>query len=212
MNLLKMTVQKGMALAALCLTLTLPLSLATAPALAVPTGSVAPDFTLTATDGKSYSLSQFKGKFVVLEWFNYKCPFVHKYYEGHAMPELQKKYTAQGVVWLMIDSTAPGQEGYLTAAQAREALAARKAQPTAFLLDPKGQVGHRYDVTNVLDMFVLSPEGKILYQGAIDNKPSTRLESIKTATPLFTNALDAALAHKPIAVSTTKSYGCSVKY
>ncbi|MBF2052940.1 MAG: thioredoxin family protein [Candidatus Sericytochromatia bacterium] len=188
------------------------LSLTGTSALAVNNGTQAPDFSLPGHDGKSYSLSQFKGKHVVLEWFNNDCPYVEKHYGAGNMQQLQKKYTGQGVVWLTIASSAPGKQGHLTAEAAKKVMAARKASPSTVLLDPSGKVGKLYAAQTTPHMYIIDPTGKLVYQGAIDDKPSARPTSLSTATPLFANALDAALAGKAIVMAKNKPYGCAVKY
>ncbi|HEX3818061.1 MAG TPA: thioredoxin family protein [Chthoniobacterales bacterium] len=175
-------------------------------------GTTAPAFTVPDAHGKMESLSQYKGKYVVLEWFNPDCPFVRKHYFSHNMQTLQKEFTAKGVIWLTIDSSAPGEQGNLSPADARQQMSDWKMDPTAFLLDPNGKVGHTYGATNTPHMFVINPEGKVIYEGAIDSKPSTDQSDIATATNYVKVALTDALAGKPIATTTTKAYGCSVKY
>lgn len=188
------------------------MGLAISPALAVDNGQQAPHFSLPGHDGKTYALSQFKGKYVVLEWFNNDCPYVKKHYDAHNMQHLQKKYTSKGVIWLSIASNAPGQQGHLSAEAAKKVLAERKASPTTVLLDPSGKVGRLYSAQTTPHMYIINPTGKLIYQGAIDDKPSAQASSLKTATPLFANALDAALAGKAIVMAHNKPYGCSIKY
>lgn len=178
----------------------------------VTTGETAPDFTLTAQDGKTYSLSDFKGQHVVLEWFNEDCPYVKKHYESQNMQKLQRQFTDQGAAWLMLASSPEGQQGYLTAEQASEVLKAQKASPTALLLDPEGEVGRAYGAQTTPHMFVINPKGQVVYQGAIDDKPSTRPSTLEDATPYFANALTASLKGETISPSDTKPYGCSIKY
>lgn len=175
-------------------------------------GTTAPEFTVPDAHGKIESLSQYKGKYVVLEWFNPDCPFVRKHYFSHNMQTLQKEFTAKGVVWLTIDSSAPGEQGNLSPTDARQQMTDWKMKSTAFLLDPNGKVGHKYGATNTPHMFVINPEGKVIYEGAIDSKPSTDQSDIATATNYVKVALTDAMAGKPIATTTTKAYGCGVKY
>ncbi len=179
---------------------------------AVPSGSAAPDFSLPGHDGKTYKLSDLKGKFVVLEWFNNDCPYVKKHYDGGNMQALQTKYSAKNVVWLTINSSAPGKQGHLDEKGAKEMVATRKAALTAMLLDPKGEVGRMYDAKTTPHMYIINPEGKLVYQGAIDDKPSANAKTLAEASPIFANALDSAIAGKAIAEASTKPYGCSVKY
>jgi peroxiredoxin len=175
-------------------------------------GTEAPDFSLKDSKGKTHSLSQYKGKYVVLEWFNPQCPFVVKHYGSGNMQKLQEEYTAKGVVWLSIDSSAPGLEGSLTPEEAEKKITEWKTHQTALLLDPEGTVGHAYGAKNTPDMVVINPEGKVVYVGAIDSKASTHAEDIPNSTNYVKVALDESLSGKPVSTTTTKPYGCSVKY
>ncbi|PYL59543.1 MAG: thioredoxin family protein [Verrucomicrobia bacterium] len=177
-----------------------------------PVGSAAPDFSLTDAKGKTHSLSQYKGKYVVLEWFNPQCPFVKKHYGGGNMQNLQKEFTDKGVVWLTIDSNAPGTEGSITPEQAQKVSASWKTHQTALLLDPEGKAGRAYGAKNTPNMVIISPEGKIAYEGAIDSKASPNPADIPSSTNYVKAALDQSLAGKPITTPQTKPYGCSVKY
>ena len=179
---------------------------------AVEPGEEAPDFTLTDSKGTSHKLSDFRGKFVVLEWLNHECPFVKKHYSGGDMQKLQKEYTAKGVVWLSIISSAPGKQGHRTGPQAEADTKDKNAAPTAVLLDPSGEVGKKYDAKTTPEMFVLDKEGKVLYAGAIDSIKSTDSADIAKAENHVRQALDAALAGQPVPTPKTKPYGCSVKY
>lgn len=182
----------------------------TAPA--VEPGQAAPDFTLKDTDGKERSLSEFKGKFVVLEWVNHGCPFVKKHYESGNMPKLQKEYTARDVVWLSICSSAEGKQGYAAPEAAAADHKKSGGASTAYLLDTDGRVGKTYEATNTPQMFVINPEGTLLYVGAIDSIPSGRQEDITGATNYVKQALDEALAGKPVSHPVSRPYGCGVKY
>src|SRR3954471_8176584 len=175
-------------------------------------GSNAPDFSLTDSKGKTQSVSQYKGKYVVLEWFNPGCPFVQKHYGSGNMQKLQAEFTGKGVVWLTIDSSAPGLEGNLTAEQANAKMTEWKTKQTAFVLDPDGKAGRSYGAKNTPHMFVINPEGKILYEGAIDSKATPNPADITTATNYLKVALDESLAGKTVSTANTKPYGCSVKY
>ena len=179
---------------------------------APPVGSAAPDFSLTDAKGKTHSLSQYKGKYVVLEWFNPECPFVKKHYGSGNMQKLQEEYTGKGITWLTIDSNAPGSEGNLTADAANKVMTGWKTHQTALLLDPEGKAGRAYGAKNTPNMVVISPEGKIVYEGAIDSKATPNPADIPSSTNYVKVALDESLAGKPITTSTTKPYGCSVKY
>ena len=190
--------------------ITLGLSL---PAFAaVEPGEAAPEFTLTDSKGTSHKLSDFRGKLVVLEWLNHECPFVKKHYSGGDMQKLQQEYTAKGVVWLSIISSAPGKQGHRTGPQAEADTKDKNAAPTAVLLDPSGEVGKKYDAKTTPEMFVLDKEGKVIYAGAIDSIKSTDSADIAKAENHVRAALDAALAGKPIPTPQTKPYGCSVKF
>ena len=175
-------------------------------------GTNAPDFSLTDSKGKTQSVSQYKGKFVVLEWFNPECPFVKKHYGSGNMQKLQEEFTAKGVVWLSIDSSAPGLEGHLTADQANAKITEWKTKQTAFVLDPDGKAGQAYGAKNTPHMFVISPEGKIVYEGAIDSKASANPSDIPNATNYVKVALEESLAGKTVSNANTKPYGCSVNY
>ena len=175
-------------------------------------GSAAPDFSLQDSKGKTQSVSQYKGKYVVLEWFNPDCPFVKKHYGSGNMQKLQEEFTAKGVVWLSIDSSAPGLEGYLTAEQANAKMAEWKTKQTAFVFDPDGKAGRSYGAKTTPHMFVINPEGKIVYEGAIDSKPTPNPADLASSTNYVKVALDESLAGKTVSNANTKPYGCSVKY
>jgi peroxiredoxin len=177
-----------------------------------PVGSAAPDFSAPDANGKTESLSQYKGKYVVLEWFNPECPFVKKHYGSDNMQKLQSEYTSKGVVWLTIDSNAPGTEGNITAEQAQKIMASWKTKQTALLLDPESKVAQLYGAKNTPNMVVINPEGKIVYEGAIDSKASPNPADIPSSTNYVKAALDESLAGKPVSNAQTKPYGCSVKY
>jgi hypothetical protein len=175
-------------------------------------GEPAPAFSASDIAGKTIRLADYAGKTVVLEWTNDGCPFVGKHYDSGNMQSLQQKYTAAGVVWLTVASSAPGEEGYVTPAQARADLARWRAAPTDFLLDPDGIVGHLYDARATPHMVVIDRAGRLVYMGAIDDRPSTYLADVKTAHNYVAAALDALAAGQPIAVASTRAYGCSIKY
>lgn len=177
-----------------------------------PVGSTAPDFSASDSKGKTHSLSQYKGKYVVLEWFNPECPFVKKHYGPGNMQKLQEEFTGKGVVWLSIDSSAPGKEGNLSAEQGEKKLAEWKVKSSALLLDPDGKVGQAYGAKNTPHMFVINPEGKIVYEGAIDSKASPNPADIPSSTNYVKVALDESMGGKPVSNPNTKPYGCSVKY
>jgi len=177
-----------------------------------PVGSAAPDFSAPDTNGKTHSLSQYKGKYVVLEWFNPECPFVKKHYGSDNMQKLQQEYTGKGVVWLTIDSNAPGTEGNIAPDQAQKIMASWRTKQTALLLDPESKVARSYGAKNTPNMVVINPEGKIVYEGAIDSKATPNPADIPNSTNYVKAALDESLAGKPVTTSHTKPYGCSVKY
>ncbi|PWT96244.1 MAG: thioredoxin family protein [Candidatus Melainabacteria bacterium] len=182
------------------------------PEATVVCGKPAPQFTLTDTNGKVHKLSDYKGKFVVLEWFNQGCPFVKKHYGSGNMQRMQKEYTEKGVVWLSICSSAPGKQGNYSPQEHNAMFKEKEASPTAILLDPEGTVGRLYDAKTTPDMFVINPKGILIYSGAIDDQPDTDPSSILAAHNYVRQALDQALAGASVKVAVTKSYGCSVKY
>ena len=179
---------------------------------AAKVGEAAPEFTTTASDGKSYRLADYRGKYVVLEWHNNGCPYVGKHYKSGNMQRLQKEWTGRGVAWFTILSSAPGQQGYVTAIEENEYVRKMQAAPTAALLDPTGQVGHLYDAKTSPQMIVINPQGVVIYDGAIDDKPTTDLEDVPGATNYVSLALEQAMGGKEVATTTTRPYGCSVKY
>jgi len=175
-------------------------------------GKAAPNFTLPDTNGKEWSLANFKGKYVVLEWYNPDCPFVGKHYKSGNMQGLQKEFTSRDVVWLSIDSSAPGEQGNYPPAKLNEISARDGAARTALLLDPDGKVGRLYGAKTTPDMYIVNPNGILVYKGAIDNKRSTDLSDVKTATNYVKSALQAVMAGKSVTTTDTQPYGCSVKY
>ncbi len=172
----------------------------------------APQFALTDTKNKLIKLSDFKGKYVVLEWFNLGCPFVRKHYDSGNMQKLQKEYTGKGVIWLSINSSAPGKQGHESAAEYNRDFADKKAAPTAILIDADGKVGHQYGAKTTPSMYVINPAGILVYAGAIDDTPGTDISEIATAKNYVKEALDECMSDKPVTTAETKSYGCSVKY
>lgn len=175
-------------------------------------GEAAPDFTGTDSRGKPHALSAYRGKTVILEWTNHGCPYVQKHYGTGNMQALQRETTGNGIVWLTVVSSAPGTQGHVEGLEADELTATRKAQPSAVLLDPKGEIGRLYGATATPHMFVITPEGKLAYAGAIDDKPTANHADVKTAVNYVRNALAALAAGKPVTPSSTRAYGCSVKY
>ncbi|WP_380878565.1 thioredoxin family protein [Sphingomonas sp. DBB INV C78] len=184
-----------------------------APVFATATvGQPAPDFIAADADGKPVKLSSFKGKTVVLEWNNPGCPFVQKHYESGNMQKTQAAAHGQGVVWLTINSGAPGKQGHMTGAEAQAFEKKEKAHATAYLLDPKGVVGKLYDAKTTPQMFVINPAGTLVYAGAIDDKPTADVADIAGARNHVLAALADVKAGKPVSVATSKPYGCAVKY
>ncbi|MFL6439229.1 MAG: thioredoxin family protein [Terriglobales bacterium] len=181
-------------------------------ALAVTVGDKAPDFTGIDSYGKSHKLSDYHGKFVVLEWHNNGCPFTQKHYDSGNMQRLQKEWTDKGVVWFTVISSSPGAQGYVTADQENEYMQKMHAAPTAALLDAKGDIGHLYGAKTTPHMFVIDPQGSLIYNGAIDDKASTDPSDVTRAKNYVSEALQQAKAGQPVAVASTRPYGCSVKY
>jgi len=186
------------------------LTLATA-ALAVEVGKPAPDFTATDINGKTIHLSDYKGKIVVLESYNSDCPYCHNQYKTGAMQALQRDLAAKGVVWLLVNSVNPKNFSHRTPEQARAEMAAEKMDVTAWIDDSSGAVGHLYNMKTTPDMYVINKDGILVYEGAIDNQPDPFHDPTK-ARNYVNAAVDALLADKPVAVTETKPYGCSVKY
>lgn len=189
------------------------LVLAAAPLYAeLAPGQPAPDFTLTDQTGSARKLSDAKGKYAVLEWYNGGCPFVRRQYDDKNMQGLQKKYVKKGVVWYTIASSAPGRQGALTTKAAAKAWK-KEGMSSALLLDSQSEVARRYGAKTTPHMFVVDPKGTLIYMGAIDDNPSTdESDKPQKARNYVSAALDAAMAGKPVATPVTQSYGCSVKY
>jgi peroxiredoxin len=198
---------------ALCLGLLIGITLsASVSAAQAMISQTAPDFTLQGSDGKTHSLADYKGKFIVLEWTNPDCPFVHKFYDSDTMQKLQKEETAKGVVWLRINSSAQGQEGFQSPADLASYNQEHHVNATLSLLDPDGKVGHMYGARTTPHMFVIDAKGTLVYAGGIDNQPSPDASDIASAKNYVTAALDEAMAGKPVTTATARPYGCSVKY
>jgi peroxiredoxin len=197
---------------------TIALAMAATTAWALKVGSAAPDFSGKDSHGKTQTLSQYRGKFVVLEWTNHDCPYTKKHYESGNMEAMQKKWTERGVIWLSIISSAPGKEGFMTATEENQYLAKMHASPTAVILDTSGQIGHLYEAKTTPHMFVIDPTGKLIYEGAIDDHPAVydspaqTVALIKSAKNYVDEALGQAMAGKPVTDPVTRPYGCSVKY
>jgi len=190
-----------------------PLLLHTRSALAAPqVGQAAPAFSAVDSNGKTHTLQDYKGKLVVLEWTNHECPYVRKHYGSGNMQNLQREATAAGVVWLSVVSSAPGEQGHVSPAEANQHTASRKAAPSAVLLDPQGTMGLAYGARTTPHMYIVAPDGRLVYNGGIDSIASARVEDVQKATPLFRNALLEAQAGKPVTTAVTRPYGCNVKY
>ncbi len=188
------------------------LTFASVGAYAVKVGDPAPGFTGTDSNGKTQTLSEYKGKYVVLEWSNRDCPYTRKHYTSGNMQSLQKEWTAKGVIWLTVLSSAPGQQGYVTASEENAQLAKVHGAPTAAILDPTGAIGHEYDAKTTPNMFVIDPSGKLIYAGAIDDHPTDDVGDIKISKNYVSEALSQAMAGGAVTTSYTRPYGCSVKY
>lgn len=175
-------------------------------------GAPAPEFSVTDSNGRTHNLSDFKGKWVVLEWHNEGCPYVKKHYGGENMQKLQKEWTAKGAVWLTVLSSGVGQQGHMDAAGANAYFARQHAAPTAILLDASGDLGRRYEAKTTPHMFVINPTGVVVYNGAIDDKPTTDTADLKTATNYVSAALTEGMAGQAITTASSRPYGCGVKY
>ena len=195
---------------AMALTLMAAMSLASHASANV--GQPAPDFTGRDTNGNPITLSQYKGKTVVLEWTNHECPYVKKHYNSGNMQKLQRDATADGVVWLSIISSKPGKQGHVSANQANDLTASRNAAPTAVILDETSGIGLLYGAKTTPHMYIIDKAGQLVYMGGIDDTPSSDEDDIPNAKNYVRAALDALAAGQPIKDSTTRPYGCSVKY
>ena len=179
---------------------------------AVKVGQPAPAFTLVDSTGKTHSLADYAGKTVVLEWTNHECPFVKKHYGSENMQKQQRAATADGIVWLSVNSGAEGEQGHVDGAEAEAIRSKAGAAQTAYLLDPQGTVGHAYGAMTTPHMYVIAPDGVLRYAGAIYSIPSADTADIPKATQYVPQALTELAAGKPVSVAVTRPYGCSVKY
>jgi glutathione peroxidase-family protein len=196
------------ALCALCIGLSLPVSAQAQATI----GEQAPSFTLTDTDGDAHSLADYKGKYVVLEWLNFGCPFVGKHYGSGNMQALQATYRDKGVVWLSIVSSAKGKQGYYPLEEMKAQKAKHNGNMTAILMDASGTVGKAYGATVTPHMYVINPDGELIYKGGIDDKPTTDEADIEGATNYVRLALDQAMSGEEVETKRAQPYGCSVKY
>jgi hypothetical protein len=175
-------------------------------------GAAAPAFTLPDTHGNEHSLADYRGEWVVLEWLNYGCPFVQKHYRSGNMQKLQTEYGEQGIVWFSVVSSAPGKQGHYEPSEMNGVNEEFGNKAAAVLLDPAGDVGRAYGAKTTPQMYVIDPEGVLLYNGAIDDKPSSRLSDVDGAHNYLVQALTEAMAGQPVSQPLTQPYGCSVKY
>lgn len=183
-----------------------------AAALAAKVGDPAPDFTATDSNGKTHHLADYKGKYVVLEWHNQGCPYTRKHYESGNMQRLQKEWTARGIEWFTVISSAPGTQGYVTASQENDYVRKMNAVPTAVLLDPDGNLGHLYAAKTTPHMYIIDPNGVLIYNGAIDDHPTSDQSDIPSSRNYVSVALQEAMSGKKVTDPATRPYGCSVKY
>ncbi len=189
------------------------LTLFSGPAAAsIETGAPAPAFSVRDASGATRTLEEFRGRLVVLEWTNHGCPYVRKHYDSGNMQALQREATADGVVWLQVITSPPGEQGHLDGPGALARVRTDNAAPSATLLDPSGVMGRAYGARNTPQMFIIGPDGVLLYQGAIDDRPSARPSSLEGATNYVRAALGDIAAGRSVQISETTPYGCSVKY
>jgi hypothetical protein len=185
-------------------------------AAAPKVGEPAPAFTAVDTRGGSHSLEAYKGRWVVLEWVNHECPYTKKHYKavdgGPGNTQAMQRDYAKRVVWLSVVSSAPGKQGFTTAAEADQLTQEKGAAPAAVIRDTSGTLGRMYGARNTPQYAIIDPQGVLRYAGAIDDRPSSKVKDIEGATNYVRAALDAGLAGNPIAVTQTQPYGCDVKY
>ena len=189
------------------------LAVIAAPVSAAPViGQAAPNFKAADVNGKPVTLSDFRGKTVVLEWNNPGCPFVQKHYGSGNMQKAQAAAARDGVVWLSINSSAPGKQGHMSGSEAKAFIAKAGAKPTAYLLDPRGVVGKLYDAKTTPHMYIVNKAGTLVYAGGIDDKPTPRPADVNGARNHVLAALAEIKAGKKVSVATSRPYGCNVKY
>lgn len=186
------------------------------PALAAPAaaivGQAAPAFTGTNVDGATVSLADYKGKLVILEWTNHGCPFVRKHYDSGNMQAIQSDATKAGAIWLTIISSAAGEQGHVSPADAKSRAASEKWAASSTILDPSGTIGRAYGAKTTPHMFIIGQDGTLLYDGAIDDKPTAEKADIPGSKNYVRAALADIAAGRPVSVSSSRAYGCSVKY
>jgi hypothetical protein len=191
----------------------LPALLLAAAAQAAPAvGQPAPEFTLKDAGGQAVKLSDFRGKYVVLEWTNPGCPFVRKHYDSGNMAATQQDAVGRGAAWLSINSTARSNWDYLEPARLVAWQNERKLQPTATLMDEDGVAGRAYGARTTPHMYIVDPQGRLVYAGGIDSIPSADRADIAKAVNYVRQGIAEATAGKPISAATTRPYGCSIKY
>lgn len=178
-----------------------------APAIGAP----APVFTALDTDGRQRSLAEYAGKTIVLEWTNHECPYVRKHYGSGTMQRLQKDMAKEGVVWLTLISSPPGEQGHVDAAKAKDLTRTRDAAPASVLLDPKGTIGRLYGAQTTPHMYIIDPKGTLVYRGAIDDKPSASPASLNGARSYIRQAVAELKTGRPVSEPATKAYGCAIK-
>lgn len=181
-------------------------------AAAVSVGEPAPDFTGVDSQGQSHRLSDFRGKTVVLEWTNHDCPFVVKHYSTGNMQALQREATADGIVWLSIISSAPGKQGHVSAEEANQLTQSRNAAPSAVILDPSGDIGRMYGAKTTPHMYIIDPDGMLVYMGGIDDRPTSTRSDVEGANNYVRAALRQLASGEAVTDPSTRPYGCSVKY
>ena len=182
-----------------------------AQAEAIP-GKPAPAFEVKDAAGKNHTLADAKGKWLVLEWFNKDCPYVKKHYDSNNMQTLQKNYTGKNVVWYTVNSSAKGKQGNQTPAETLKTMNDKKASATAVLLDENGAMGKAYGAKTTPHMFVINPEGVVVYAGGIDDNDSADPKVIAGSKNYVTAALEAGMLGKKVEMASARAYGCSVKY
>lgn len=181
-------------------------------ALAASIGQPAPAFNVANTTGKTHTLADYKGKYVVLEWVNPGCPFVRKHYDSDNMQSTQRKAASAGAVWLAVNSTSRNSGDYLAPDAMSKWMSEQKAAATATLMDTDGSIGKAYGARTTPHMYIIDPQGTLIYAGAIDSKPTARIDDIASATNYISTGLGEATTGKPITTAITRAYGCSIKY